>query len=191
MPIYALGDLVPQIDPTAYVHPDAVVIGDVVIGAESSVWPGAVLRGDHGGERAGGERAGGERFGQRGGIRIGDRSSVQDGSVLHCTPELATLVGNDCVIGHIVHLEGCTIEDESLVGNGAIVLHKAIVRTRALVGAAALVPAGMEVPTGHMALGVPAKLREGRPATDLVKLNADTYVERGRRFREELRRIDG
>ncbi len=180
MPIYALGDLVPDIDPTAYIHPDAVVIGDVIIGAESSVWPGAVLRGDHGRDPNG----------TRGGIRIGERSSVQDNSVIHCTPELTTVIGNDCVIGHIVHLEGCVIEDESLVGNGAIVLHRAIVRTRSLVGAAALVPAGMEVPTGMMALGVPAKLRDGLPATSMVKLNADTYVERGRRFREGLRRID-
>jgi carbonic anhydrase/acetyltransferase-like protein (isoleucine patch superfamily) len=179
VPIYALGDLVPDIHPTAYIHPDAVVIGDVVIGEESSVWPGAVLRGDHGRDASG-----------RGGIRIGDRSSVQDGSVLHCTPELTTLIGNDCVIGHIVHLEGCIVEDEALVGNGAIVLHKVIVRTRSLVGANALVPAGMEVPTGQMALGVPARLRDGRPATDLIKFNADTYVERGRRFRAELRRID-
>lgn len=172
MPIYALGDLVPDIDPTAFVHPDAVVIGDVVLGEDSSVWPGAILRGD------------------TGGIRIGARTSVQDGSVLHCTPELPTVVGDDCVIGHIVHLEGCVIEDEALVGNGAIVLHQAVVRTRSLVGANALVPAKMEVPTGQMALGIPAKLRDGRPGTDLVKLNADIYVERGRLYKRDLRRLD-
>src|SRR5689334_8410147 len=107
MPIYALGDQVPTIDPTAYIHPDAVVIGSVTIGAESSVWPGAVLRGDDGD------------------ILIGARTSIQDGSVLHTTPVQATTVGDECVIGHIVHLEACIIEDGALIGNGSVVLHNA------------------------------------------------------------------
>lgn len=171
MPLYALGDQVPQIDPTAFVHPEAVIIGNVVIGPQSSVWPCAVLRGDDGG------------------IRIGARSSIQDGSVLHCTPTYPTVVGDDCVIGHIVHLEGCTIEDEALVGNGAVVLQQAIIRTHSIVGANALVPTGMEVPSGMMALGVPAKLREGGDATGLVKLNADAYVARTGVYRDQLRRI--
>ena len=102
MPIYAIGDQEPRIDPSAYVHPDAVVIGDVVIGSESSIWPGAVLRGDDGG------------------ITIGDRTSIQDGSVIHTTAQFPTRVGSDCVVGHIVHLEGCTIEDGSLVGSGSV-----------------------------------------------------------------------
>ena len=123
MPIYALGDHEPTIDSTAYVHPDAVVIGNVFIGAESSIWPCAVLRGDDGT------------------IRIGDRTSIQDGSVIHCTAELDTVVGNECVIGHMVHLEGCTVEDRSLVGNGAVVLHRAVVSTGSLVGSNAVVPA--------------------------------------------------
>lgn len=172
MPLYALGDQVPQIDPTAFVHPDAVIIGDVVIGPQSSVWPCAVLRGD------------------AGGIRIGARSSIQDGSVLHCTPSHPTVVGDDCVIGHIVHLEGCTIEDGSLVGNGAVVLPQAIIRSHAIVGANALVPTGMEVPSGMMALGVPAKLRDGGDATGVVKLNADVYVTRAALYRDQLRRLD-
>ena len=129
VPIYALGDLAPRIHPTAYVHPDAVVIGDVELGEEASVWPGAVLRGD-----------------ELGGIRIGARTSIQDGSVIHCTETLTTVVGADCVIGHIVHLEGCVVEDGALVGNGAVVLHRVVVRSGALVGAGAVVPNGMEVP---------------------------------------------
>src|SRR4051812_48823405 len=137
MPVYALGDRQPTIDPTAYVHPDAVVIGNVVIGAGSSVWPCAVLRGDDGA------------------IRIGDRTSIQDGSILHCTAELDTVVGNEAVIGHMVHLEGCTIEDRALVGNGAVVLHRAVVSTGSLVGSNAVVTAGVVVPPGAMALGVP------------------------------------
>ena len=109
MPIYRLGELVPRIHPEAFIHPEAVLIGDVTIGSESTVWPGAVLRGD---------------YGQ---IVIGDRSSVQDGTVIHAGPGFPTVVGDGCVIGHLAHLEGCTMEDESLVGSGSVVLHWAVV----------------------------------------------------------------
>ena len=172
MGIYALGDRVPEIDPTAYVHPDATVIGDVVLGPEASVWPGAVLRGDDGT------------------IRIGARTSVQDGSVLHCTPSLPTVVGDECVIGHMVHLEGCTVEDRSLVGNGSIVLHQAVVSTGALVGSNAVVTNGMLVPPGAMALGVPAKIRPDCVDPDAIRWPMLSYVERARQYREALRRID-
>lgn len=173
MPVYALGDAVPEIDPTAYVHPDAVIIGNVVIGPESSVWPGAVLRGDGAP------------------ITIGARTSVQDGSVLHVTPIHPTTVGDDCVIGHLVHLEGCTVEDGALVGTGSIVLHDAIVRREALVGAGAVVSGGVEVPSRAMALGVPAKMRLDvvDPAVMIVPAK-DSYVERGREYRKLLRRLD-
>ena len=173
MAIYALGELVPSIDPTAYVHPDAVVIGDVRLGPEASVWPGAVLRGDgaH--------------------IAIGARSSVQDGSVLHVTPFHPTTVGDECVIGHLVHLEGCTIEDGALVGSGAVVLHDAIVRRGALVGAGAVVSGGVEVPSGAMALGVPARIRPDAVDPDLmIRVGMLSYVERGRQYRRHLRRLD-
>ncbi len=172
MPVYALGDRVPEIHPTAYVHPDAVLIGSVVLGEEASVWPGAVLRADDNT------------------IRIGARTSVQDGCVLHCTFHLETVVGEECVIGHLVHLEGCTIEDRSLVGNGSIVLHEAVVRTGALVGSNAVVTNGMEVPSGAMALGVPAKIREN--AVDPMHIAGAmwSYLERARHYRSGLRRID-
>ncbi len=173
MPIYALGDKVPEIDPEAYVHPDAVVIGSVRIGAESSVWPGAVLRGDDGN------------------IVVGARTSIQDGSVIHATRDLATVIGDECVIGHIVHLEGCVIENGALVGNGAVVLHRAIVRTGALVGANAVVPNGMEVPSGAMALGVPAKVRENAVEPWMIRGPMEVYRVRGRQYRDELRRLDG
>jgi carbonic anhydrase/acetyltransferase-like protein (isoleucine patch superfamily) len=173
MAVYALGDQVPTIDPTAYVHPEAVIIGAVTIGPESTVWPCAVLRGDDGE------------------IRIGARTSIQDGSILHCTPELPTIVGDGCVIGHMVHLEGCTIEDGSLVGNGSVVLHGAIVRSGGLVGSNAVVPGGMEVPGGTMALGVPAKLRNASDHQAMLIAHAgESYVARGPRYRRELRRID-
>jgi carbonic anhydrase/acetyltransferase-like protein (isoleucine patch superfamily) len=170
--IYALGDAAPDIDPSAYVHPDAVVIGRVTIGPESSIWPCAVLRGDDGD------------------ITIGARTSIQDGSVVHCTPFLATVVGDDCVVGHIVHLEGCTIENGALVGNGSIVLHRAVVGSGAVVGSNAVVTAGMEIPPGRMALGIPARLRDGTVDPDMIALARDSYVARSHRFRKELRRID-
>jgi carbonic anhydrase/acetyltransferase-like protein (isoleucine patch superfamily) len=167
MPIYALGDVEPQIDSDAYIHPDAVIIGDVRIAAGASVWPCAVLRGDDGI------------------IAVGERTSVQDGTVVHCTGTLDTVIGADSVIGHMVHLEGCTIHDGALVGNGSVVLHEVVVETGALVGSNAVVPNGMVVPTGTMALGVPAKIRDLDPGTfeDL----ANNYVERAKRYRRELR----
>lgn len=173
MPIYALGDAVPSIDPTAYIHPDAVVIGDVTIEAEASVWPCAVLRGDPGG------------------IHVGARTSVQDGTVIHTTPLHPTRIGAECVIGHNVHLEGCRIGDGSLVGSGAIVLNGAVVESEALVGAGALVSGGMIVPSRAMALGVPAKIRpDAVDPHHQIAMGMQVYLERGRTYREQLRRID-
>jgi carbonic anhydrase/acetyltransferase-like protein (isoleucine patch superfamily) len=171
--IYALGDVEPTIDPAAYVHPDAVVIGDVVLGPEASVWPQAVLRADNAR------------------ITVGAGTSVQDGTVVHVAPGLPTTIGARCVIGHLVHLEGCTIEDRCLVGSGAVVLHLAVVRTEALVGANALVPGGMEVPSRAMALGVPARLRPDAVVPEtMIDMGALSYVERQVRYRKELRRLD-
>ena len=171
VPIYALGDSEPVIDGDAFVHPDAVIIGNVTIGPFSSVWPCAVLRGDHGL------------------ISIGSRTSVQDGAVLHTTPMFPTIVGDDCVIGHQVHLEGCTIESGCLVGNGSIVLHRAIVRTGALVGSNAVVTNDMEVPSGAMALGIPAKIRENAVDPAMIALGSQSYVANGQHFKAHLRRI--
>src|SRR3990170_1760206 len=173
MAIYALGDVEPDIDPSAYVHPDAVVIGDVTIGPESSIWPCAVLRGDPGG------------------IVVGARTSIQDGTVVHTTPMTPTRVGDECVIGHLVHLEGCTIGNGSLVGSGAIVLNGAVLEDECLVGAGALVPGSLTVPRRAMALGVPATLRlDAVRPEEHIRMGMEVYRERGRTYREELRRID-
>src|ERR1700678_833434 len=144
MAIYQLGALVPVIDPLAYAHPDAVVIGDVTIGAESSVWPGAVLRGDYGT------------------ITVGARTSMQHGTVVHAGPGFPTIIGDGCVIGHLTHLEGCTLEDDSLAGSGSVVLHRAVIGRGATVGANAVVTNGMIVPAGALAVGVPALIKEGK-----------------------------
>ncbi len=172
MPIYALGDAEPTIHPDAYVHPDAVVIGRVRVGAGSSIWPGAVLRGDDGD------------------IEIGDRTSVQDGCVLHTTYVWPTVVGNDCVIGHMVHLEGCTIEDRCLVGNGSIVMHQVKVRTGSVVAANSVLLNGTEVPSGALAAGSPAVIKPGKARLAEIDIAVDSYVQRAVRFRRELRRLD-
>jgi carbonic anhydrase/acetyltransferase-like protein (isoleucine patch superfamily) len=172
MAIYRLGELVPSVHPEAYVHPDAVVIGDVTIGAESTIWPQAVLRGDYGT------------------ITVGARTSIQDGTVVHAGPGFPTVVGDGCVVGHLAHLEGCTLEDDSLVGSGSVVLHHAVVGTGATVGANAVIPNNMEVPAGALALGVPATIRPDRSDRGMIRLSADEYVTNGHRFRELLVRLD-
>jgi carbonic anhydrase/acetyltransferase-like protein (isoleucine patch superfamily) len=172
MAVYALGHQVPQIHPDAYISPEAVIIGSVTIGAESSVWPGAVLRGDDGR------------------IEIGARTSIQDGAIVHTTHFQPTTVGDECVIGHLAHLEGCTIHRGALVGSGSVVLHRAVVETGALVGAGAVVSGGTVVPSGAMALGIPAKIRPDAVTPDMISLGMQSYVDRGHRYRTDLRRLD-
>lgn len=172
MAIYALGDRVPQIDASAYVHPEAVVIGDVVIGPESGVWPCAVLRGDYGS------------------IRVGRGTSIQDGTVIHCTAECPTVIGDRCTIGHNAHLEGCTVQDDALVGSNSTVLHDVVVGHGALVGAGALVPNRMQIPPRAMALGIPAKIREDAVPQDAFAAGVAAYIENTHRYAAQLRRLD-
>ena len=171
MALYALGELVPRVHPDAFVHPDATVIGDVEIGALSSVWPSAVLRGDDGP------------------ITVGERTSIQDGAVIHTWEPHPTRIGSDCVIGHLAHLEGCVIEDNALVGSASIVLRRAIVSSWALVGAGALVAPGKVVPCGAQAVGVPAVIKEGRADREDIAESARNYVDRVHRYRAGLRRL--
>jgi carbonic anhydrase/acetyltransferase-like protein (isoleucine patch superfamily) len=170
--VYALGDVAPDIHPDAYVHPDAVVIGNVRIGPESSVWPTAVLRGDDGR------------------IEVGARTSVQDGTVVHCTAREPTVIGDRCTIGHNAHIEGATIRDGALVSSGSVVLNGAVIGEGAIVAAGAVIAPGMRVPPRRMALGVPARVREGEVPEGAWDHAVESYVRRGRRFRAELRRLE-
>jgi carbonic anhydrase/acetyltransferase-like protein (isoleucine patch superfamily) len=172
MAIYSLGDQVPEIHPDAYIHPDAVIIGNVVIGAYTSVWPTAVLRGDDG-------------F-----IFVGERCSVQDGAVLHTTAVFPTTVGNEVTIGHLAHLEGCTVEDKALIGSGSIVLHNAHIGVEAVVGGGAFVRNNQRVPALAMALGVPAVVKENAVLPGHFDLGVESYVKRADRYRKRLRRLD-
>lgn len=172
MPVYALGDSEPDIHPDAYVHPDAVVIGNVTIGAEASVWPSAVLRGDDGR------------------IEVGPRSSVQDGTIVHCTLWQPTIIGAEVTIGHNVHIEGATIGDGALVSSGSVVLNGAVVGEGAVVAAGAVVSPNAQIPPRTMALGVPARVREGHVVPEgATGYAVESYIQRGKRFRAELRRI--
>ena len=173
MTLHPFRGTMPTVHPDAWIAPSADVIGDTEIGASSSIWYGAVLRGDVMP------------------IRIGARTSIQDNSVVHTTDHWSPcVVGDDCTVGHCAHLEACDIRDGALVGSNSTVLHAAVVESGALVGANALVPGGMVVPARAMALGVPAKIRPDAVDPDvLIVPGAQSYVERGERYRELLQRI--
>jgi carbonic anhydrase/acetyltransferase-like protein (isoleucine patch superfamily) len=172
MPIYAVGDQVPEIDPSAWVHPEAVVMGSVTLGPEVNVWPCAVLRGD---------------FGP---IEIGARTSVQDGTVIHAGPAYATVVGRECVIGHAVYLEGCRLEDEVLVGSNACVLPRSVIGRGAVIAAGAVVVSETVVPPHALARGVPARVSEDAIEAGRWSAGVQRYVDNAARFRREMRRID-
>ena len=134
-----------EIDSSAYISPRAYIGGSVAIGPDASVWPMAVIRGD------------------QGEIRIGARTNVQDGCVLHADPDAYLTIGDDVTLGHGAIVHGCTIEDGALIGIGAVVLNHAVIGTGSLVGARALVPEGMIVPPQSLVLGVPGQIRPLRP----------------------------
>lgn len=171
MPIYELDGRVPIVDPTAFIHPDAVLIGDVRIGKRVSVWPTAVLRGD-------------SSF-----ISIGDETSIQDGTIIHCQTNNPTIIGNRCVIGHNTHLEGCVVEDKCLIGSGSTVLEKVLIKTGSLVAAQSLVPPGKLVPANSLALGVPVKIRENAIAENVFEEGVEHYLELCEIYKKTLKRI--
>lgn len=171
VPVYALGDDEPDIHDLAYVAPDAVVIGRVTIGPEASVWPGAVLRGDHGT------------------ITVGARTSVQDGTIVHCTADYPTVIGADCVVGHNAHLEGCVVEDGCLIGSGSITLNRVVVGAGSIVAAAALVPEGFVVPPRSLVAGVPATIKRSGIDASWTQESVRHYVETAREHRKGLRRL--
>jgi carbonic anhydrase/acetyltransferase-like protein (isoleucine patch superfamily) len=171
VPIYALDDRTPNIHPDALVMDEATIIGAVTIGAHASIWPGVVLRGDYGA------------------IVIGEGTSVQDGSVIHATMKCDTIVGSRVVVGHLAHLEGCTIEDGALIGVGSAVLPEAVVGAGATVGAGAVVTNGMVVPPRALAVGVPAQIKLERSSAEYIQLGAQSYIRNAARYKQGLRRI--
>ena len=154
-------NILPTVDPTAFVDASAQVIGDVHLGAESSVWMNVVIRGDVNV------------------IRIGARTNVQDLTLVHVMRNThPTLIGDDVTIGHSAVVHGCTIENRCLIGMGAILLNGCRIGTGSIVAAGALVPEGMVVPPGSMVMGMPAKVKRPLTAEEdhSIKWYADNYV---------------
>lgn len=156
----------PAVAASAFVAEGAVLVGDVTVGDEASIWFNAVLRGDN------------EP------IAVGARSNVQDGCVLHTDPGFPCTVGEWVTVGHAVVLHGCTVHDQATVGMGATVLNGAVVGEGALVAANALVLEGFEIPPGTLAAGVPAKVRRELGPDDVARFreNAEGYVKRSRLY---------
>ena len=173
MALYQLDQDTPRVADSAWVADSAQVIGLAVLGDDSSVWFGAVLRGDT------------ET------LTIGRRSNVQDGSMLHADRGYPVVVGDDVTIGHHVVLHGCTVGDGSLIGIKAVLLNGAKIGKHCLVGAGALVTEGKEFPDGSLIIGVPAQVaRQLRPAEiEGLKRSAAHYVENARRFKAGLKKI--
>jgi carbonic anhydrase/acetyltransferase-like protein (isoleucine patch superfamily) len=173
MAIYQLGDHAPEIDASAYVAESANLIGKVTLEANASVWFGATLRGDN------------ER------ITIGANSNVQEGTVMHTDMGYPLVLGKNVTVGHQAMLHGCTIGDGTLVGIQAVVLNGAKIGKGCLIGAGALVTEGKEFPDHSLILGSPAKVARTLTEEDLGKLEsiAAGYVERGHRYKAELKRI--
>jgi carbonic anhydrase/acetyltransferase-like protein (isoleucine patch superfamily) len=166
------GEAFPQVAQSAWVAPGAHVIGDIHLAEESSVWYGAVLRGD------------------TEPIRIGARTNVQDGCVLHADPGYPAIIGEGCVVGHNAVVHGCEIEDDCLVGMGCTILNGAKIGAGSIVAAGAVVPEGREFPPRSLIVGIPAKRVSDvsdEQTTDIAR-GASEYVERAAAHRESLAR---
>ena len=163
----------PRVDPTAYVSPHAVVMGDVRLGPRASVWPTAVLRGDI-------------NF-----IEIGEESNIQDGSVVHLAEDLPVIVGKLVTVGHGAILHACTVEDECLIGMRATILDGAVIGRGSIVGAHALVTKGMQIPPGSLVMGTPAKVVRALRPEEIAGIRAwaDHYVALGPIHRERDYRV--
>lgn len=166
MPIRAFEQHIPLIHPTAFIDETAVIIGEVEIGQDSSIWPYCVIRGDI----------------QR--ITIGARTSIQDGTIIHVTHDSRfcpggqpTVIGNDVTVGHKVILHACTIEDYCLIGMGAIVMDKAVVQTRVTIGAGSVVPSGKVLESGYLYVGSPVKpvRRLNEKELEFLEYSAQNY----------------
>ena len=175
MTIYHIGTKRPQIDPTAWVAPNATVIGDIHLAAGSSIWWNAVLRGDNEA------------------IVVGANTNIQDGSVLHTDMGTPLTLGRDITVGHMVMLHGCTIGDGSLIGIGSIVLNRAVIGRHCLIGANTLIPEGKTIPDRSLVIGSPGRVVRELSDEDVARLHAaaQSYVANAARYRAHLEEIQG
>ncbi len=172
MNVYNLGDKRPQF-PSAdeyWIAPNAVVVGDVILKRNASVWFNVVIRGDNDP------------------IVIGENSNIQDGSVLHSDPGVPLTIGDNVTVGHLAMVHSCDIGSNTLIGIGAVVLSRAKIGRNCLIGAGALIPEGREVPDNSLVLGAPGKVvRElTEPQVQFLKASADHYVANWRRYARDL-----
>lgn len=161
----------PSISPEAFVHGNAVLIGEVKVGKRSSIWPGVVLRGD------------------MGSIQIGDETSIQDGTIAHITEGLSkTIIGNRVTVGHRVILHGCIVEDDCLIGMGSILLDNCIIGRGSLVAAGSLVTVGTHIPENSLVMGSPARVIRSVNEKERIMIEAgwQIYVSYTREFLSEL-----
>jgi carbonic anhydrase/acetyltransferase-like protein (isoleucine patch superfamily) len=172
--LYELGSQRPRVASDVFVAPNAAVIGDVDLQPESSIWFGAVLRGDI------------ER------ITIGRGSNIQDGTICHTDPSNPCTVGDYVTVGHLAMLHGCNIGNGSLIGIGATLMNGSVIGKDCIVGAHALITEGKQFPDGVVIMGTPAKIVRELDAADRAKLrsNAERYVQRAQRYLQELRQIN-
>jgi carbonic anhydrase/acetyltransferase-like protein (isoleucine patch superfamily) len=171
MPLYSLGDLLPQLGPAAWAAPSADLIGDVRLGARASVWFGAVLRGDNTP------------------LILGEETNFQDGSVGHSDADFPLTIGARVTVGHQAILHGCTIADDCLIGMGARILNGAVLEPECLVGAGALITERKRFESGSLIVGSPARMV--RQLTDaekhMLRVSAAHYAEKAQRYAAELR----
>lgn len=170
MTMYKIGEHAPQVHDTAYVAAEATLIGKVVMCERSSIWPGAVIRGDN------------EP------IVVGVGSNVQEGSVLHTDMGCPLTIGENVTVGHQAMLHGCTIEDGALIGIQAVVLNRAVIGAGSLVGAGAIVTEGKVFPPRSLILGAPAKVVRELSDDEVANLraSAENYAQRSALFKKEL-----
>lgn len=168
MPAYTLGRKKPKIHPTAFIAPNATIIGDVVIGARTSIWSGAVLRGDYGY------------------IRIGTDCSIQDNVVVHCSADNPAMVGNGVTVAHSTIIHACRIGNECLIGAGAIIFDGAKVGRHSILGVGTVVLENRSIPARSVAVGAPAKVIRKSTAQDIrmIKESYRAYVKMARRYAE-------
>lgn len=163
----------PKISETAFVANSADIIGDVEVESYSSIWFNAVIRGD------------------QNKIKIGSRTSIQDGVVIHADPENGVQIGDNVSVGHGAVLHGCRIEDNVLIGMNATVLNGAEIGKNSIVGANALVPQGKKFPPSSLIIGVPGTVKRetNKAEIEAIKKNADEYVEMAKEYREEMKKF--
>jgi len=172
--IYRLADLVPSLNESNFIAPNATLIGDVTLGKQTSIWFNVVIRADVAS------------------INIGEQTNIQDGSILHVDAQYPMTIGSNVTVGHKVMLHGCTIGDNTLVGMNAVVLNGANIGKNCLIGANSLVTENMQVPDGHLVIGSPAKVIKALDDStrEMFTKSALHYVENGERYLKDLEQVD-